>query len=202
MSTIGVGKAFRDVDRAARQARERRDGFQRATGSSELPELRGTVACAGCGVEVAQGDVMFGDQGGLCPTCFGEAESRAATALVPSRGSRALVTSARVALLWSVAGFFGWIVARGGMDVASSAVSWGAPKALLGWTLLVGCVTLLAAVSSLQSLKDLQIATAPSLEDGTRDGTAIATAGASALATWAPTAVLAGLTLLPWLLLG
>ena len=109
MSVIGIGKAARDIDRAAKQARERRDGFERAEGSSELPEVEGTVACASCGADTPRADVMYGEAGALCSVCFGQRASEAAVAELPDRWGRLARRLGRAAVVWSVAlAFVGW----------------------------------------------------------------------------------------------
>ncbi len=69
MPTIGVGKAFRDQDRAAQAARNY--ARERSKASADLPDAEGEVACARCGDPVPLTDTMVAADGDVCLACHG-----------------------------------------------------------------------------------------------------------------------------------
>jgi len=149
MSTIGVGKAFRDQERAARSARERRDGLSRATGDAELPVVAGSEPCATCGEDTPSQDLMFADAGAVCLTCFGEAESAAlGPMLTPWRD---LVRQGAASVFLSTLAL--WL---GGVALTASASTFGG-KGAVGWFVTLaglGCLATLVALLSLRTTRD------------------------------------------------
>lgn len=129
MPVIGVGKAARDIDRAAREARARA-GQSRSTSSSGLPDVRGRVACASCGNDTPRADALFEEAGPVCIPCYGLRTAEAAAANeVDGTVGRAVRRGLGVALLWLLTIFLGAVLieaqASPAMGDARGAVFWG-----------------------------------------------------------------------------
>ncbi|MCA9569202.1 MAG: hypothetical protein KC656_15240 [Myxococcales bacterium] len=72
MSTIGVGQALRNQQRAAEASRRGRTHLA-SPGSYDL--MDGVpVPCSACGTTTAHGDLFETDRGAVCPGCFAAAE--------------------------------------------------------------------------------------------------------------------------------
>ena len=133
-------KAVRDQERAARR-RERPD---RGAVGEDLPDVSGTAACAHCGTRVGNHDVIFHDDGGLCPACYGHAESVAAAGALPGWIPRTAWRMVRTVPLALVAPLVGMLLPF-------------VHNALLLLALLV-IVALTGAVPLLQSFKEVRSA--------------------------------------------
>lgn len=84
LSTIGVGKAFRDQDREARRARARgaqaaAERRQRNHDAKWTAGQQQKAACTSCGAEDHVGNLYTGAEGLVCPSCFsvGDGELKA-----------------------------------------------------------------------------------------------------------------------------
>ncbi|MBX2802550.1 MAG: hypothetical protein KTR31_33020 [Myxococcales bacterium] len=119
MSTIGVGKAFRDQDRAARAARAHREDYRRGTGQLDLPEVEGSQVCASCGIELARAEMLFGEVGLQCVPCHQDvpqAPEQPWRALLPLAGG---VLGLSALVLW-----LGWLVSDGAQFGGRGPVGW------------------------------------------------------------------------------
>lgn len=89
MSTIGVGRAARDIDREGRRSRERREqrmeGRRQATRAAVWEDERGREAtCTACGHDDDVASMFTASTGLVCASCFAADEGEIAVAELPS----------------------------------------------------------------------------------------------------------------------
>ncbi len=79
MSVIGVGRAAKEIDRAAARSRGDRDAIRarsRDRASHDSDVMSGLSTCVVCGDEMPAADLLWTDEGQACPGCLPEAPLR------------------------------------------------------------------------------------------------------------------------------
>jgi hypothetical protein len=140
MSTIGVGRAIREQNRAAQHAR--RDGRGWSTAEEEavgtVPSSR--VPCAGCGTEIALAGAFQTEDGLTCTACHHDA----ADAIDASATGRRDLLAGLVP--WGAVALQVFTLANGRLDHFTG-------KGGMGWMLLAAVGVVLAVLTGLFGLR-------------------------------------------------